>query len=90
MAYNLWTREELILALNLYLQLLFGKLHSKTPEIVHLADVIGRTPGSVAMRLNNFASVDPYHQQRGITGLTGGIKQVQPARGKKCATCRRF
>jgi putative restriction endonuclease len=30
------------------------------------------------MRLSNFASVDPYHQQRGIKGLTGGIKQVQP------------
>jgi putative restriction endonuclease len=78
MAQNLWTTEELILALNLYLKLPFGKLHSRTPEIVHLANVIGRTPGSVAMRLNNFASVDPYHQNRGITGLTGGIKQVQP------------
>ena len=30
------------------------------------------------MRLNNFASVDPYHQQRGISGLSGGKKQVQP------------
>jgi putative restriction endonuclease len=30
------------------------------------------------MRLNNFASVDPYHQQRGIVGLSGGKKQVEP------------
>lgn len=30
------------------------------------------------MRLSNFASVDPYHQQRGIKGLEGGKKQVQP------------
>ena len=30
------------------------------------------------MRLNNFASVDPYHQQRGIGGLPGGKKQVEP------------
>lgn len=29
------------------------------------------------MRLNNFASVDPYHQQRGIGGLPGGKKQVE-------------
>lgn len=75
---RLWTREELILALNLYLKLPFGKLHSGTKEIIHLAAIIDRTPGSVAMRLNNFASVDPYHQQRGIGGLPGGRKQVEP------------
>jgi len=75
---KLWTRDELILSLNLYLKLPFGKLHSRTPEIIHLADIIGRTSGSVAMRLNNFASVDPYHQQRGIGGLPGGRKQVEP------------
>jgi putative restriction endonuclease len=75
---KLWTRAELVLSLNLYLKLPFGKLHSGTPEVVHLAGLIGRTPSSVAMRLNNFAAVDPYHQQRGIIGLTGGKKQVEP------------
>jgi putative restriction endonuclease len=75
---KLWSREELILALNLYLKLPFGKLDSRTPEIIQLAQKLGRTPGSISMRLNNFASVDPFHQQRGIKGLTGGIKQVQP------------
>jgi putative restriction endonuclease len=75
---KLWTRDELILALNLYLKLPFGKLHSGTPEIIHLANILGRTAGSIAMRLNNFANVDPYHQQRGIVGLVGGRKQVAP------------
>lgn len=75
---RLWTREELILALNLYLKLPFGKLHSRTHEIIHLAKLIDRNANAVAMRLNNFASVDPYHQQRGIGGLPGGIKQVKP------------
>jgi putative restriction endonuclease len=69
---KLWTRDELILALNLYLKLPFGKLHSGTPQIIHLANILRRTPSSIAMRLNNFASVDPYHQQRGIGGLPGG------------------
>lgn len=77
-ARKLWTKDELILALNLYLKLPFGKLHSGNPQIIHLAKIIGRTAGSVAMRLNNFASVDPYHQQRGIGGLPGGKKQVEP------------
>lgn len=75
---RLWTREELILALNLYLKLPFGKLHHGTPEIIHLAQMIGRTANSIAMRLSNFASVDPFHQERGIKGLNGGIKQVEP------------
>lgn len=78
MSGKLWTREELVLALHLYLQLPFGKLHSRTKEIIHLANILNRTPGSVAMRLNNFASVDPFHKQRGIEGLPGGRKQVEP------------
>ena len=75
---RLWTKDELILTLNLYLKLPFGKLHSRTPEIIHLANLIDRNANAVAMRLNNFASVDPYHQQRGIGGLPGGMKQVKP------------
>lgn len=67
---KLWTREELILALNLYLKLPFGKMHSRTPEVIKLAGIINRSAGAVAMRLTNFASVDPYHQQRGIGGLS--------------------
>lgn len=75
---RLWTREELILAFSLYLKLPFGKLHHGNPEIIHLASILDRTPNSIAMRLSNFASVDPYHQKRGIKGLRGGIKQVEP------------
>lgn len=75
---RLWTREEYILTLNLYLKLPFGKLDSRTKEVIELAKLINRVPNSVSMRLNNFASVDPYHQQRGISGLPGGKKQVKP------------
>ena len=77
-ARKLWTREELILSLNLYLKLPYGKLHSRTPEIIHLAKITGRTPNSIAIRLSNYASVDPFHQQRGAVGLVGGLKQVEP------------
>jgi putative restriction endonuclease len=73
-----WTREEMILALNLYLKLPFGKMHSRTAEVIHLANIIGRTPSSIAMRLVNFSSVDPFHQNRGVKGLPGGLKQVEP------------
>lgn len=73
-----WTREELILAFNLYLKIPFGKMHKGNTDVINLAKIISRTPSSVAMRLTNYASIDPYHQQRGIEGLPGGAKQCQP------------
>jgi putative restriction endonuclease len=75
---NLWTKEELILAFNLYLKIPFGKMHSTNKDIIHLAGLIDRTPGSIALRLVNFASVDPALQARGIKGMSGGTKIVQP------------
>jgi putative restriction endonuclease len=75
---NNWTREELILTFNLYLKIPFGKFHHGNKEVIELASLIHRTPSAVAIRLSNFASVDPFHQERGITGLRGGIAQVQP------------
>jgi putative restriction endonuclease len=78
MAKNLWSREELILAFNLYLKLPFGKLHTGTPEIIELANLTGRSVNSIAIRMTNFASCDPYHQARGVKGMIGGLKQCQP------------
>jgi putative restriction endonuclease len=75
---KLWTREELILVFNLYLKLPFGKMHTRTPEIIEMADLTGRSVNSIAIRLTNFAACDPYHQNRGVKGMVGGIKQCQP------------
>jgi putative restriction endonuclease len=59
---RLWTRDELILALNLYCKLPFGRLHSRNPEVIHLAHLIDRKPNAVAYKLVNFASLDPSLQ----------------------------
>lgn len=75
---RLWTREEFILTLNLYLKIPFGKMYSTNPDIQKLADLIGRTSGSVAIRLTNFAACDPALQARGIQGMKAGAKQCQP------------
>lgn len=53
-------------------------MHSRNMDVMHLAELIGRTPNSVALRLANFASCDPILQSRGIKGMTGGQKQCQP------------
>jgi putative restriction endonuclease len=44
-------------------------MHQTNPDIIDLANIIGRTPGAVAMKLVNFASLDPAHQQRNVVGL---------------------
>lgn len=64
-----WTEEQLKLAFHLYCQLPFGKLHSRNPEVIALATLIGRTPSAVAMKLVNFASLDPAITSTGRNGL---------------------
>jgi len=71
---KLWTREELILAVNLYCKLPFGKLHKGNAEIIKLANLTGRTPSSVGLKLGNFASFDPSLQARGIKGARNASK----------------
>ena len=66
-----WTRKQLMVALSLYCRLPFGKLDSRNPEIIRLAEVIGRTPGALAMKLVNIASLDDAITSTGRTGLTG-------------------
>jgi len=66
-----WTKEQLKLAFYLYCQLPFGKLDMRTPKVISLAKLIGRTPGAVAMKLNNFASLDPAITSTGRKGLEG-------------------
>src|SRR5574344_2482077 len=75
---RLWTREEFILTLNLYFKLPFGKMHHGTKEVIELANLIGRTSSSIALRLGNFASCDPMLKSRGIKGMIGGTDQCQP------------
>jgi hypothetical protein len=66
-----WSEEETVLALYLYFQLPFGKLHSGNPEIRQLARALGRSSSSVAMKLCNFASLDPKITESGRKGLAG-------------------
>lgn len=66
-----WTREQLLIALRLYLRLPFGRLHGRNPEIVELANKIGRTPNALAMKACNFASLDPLFLASKRKGLSG-------------------
>jgi hypothetical protein len=74
-----WTNEQLKLAFYLYCQLPFGKMNTGNPQIIKLANIIGRSPGAVAMKLVNFASLDPAITSTGRHGLgnvSAGDKQI--------------
>jgi putative restriction endonuclease len=66
-----WQRDELLIALNLYHKLTFGQMHARQPVIVDVAKRLGRGANSLAMKLCNFASLDPALKLRGIKGLAG-------------------
>lgn len=44
-------------------------MHSRNVAVAVLAEAIGRTPSAVALKLVNFASLDPELQERGVIGM---------------------
>jgi putative restriction endonuclease len=69
-----WTRDQLLIVLNLYHKIPFGLFDKSQKVIIDLAKAMERTPGSVAMKLSNLASLDPALQLRGIKGLSDASK----------------
>jgi 5-methylcytosine-specific restriction protein A len=80
-----WTRDELILALDLYMRFK-GNPPGKGAEIMALSAILNRLPGSVEgrsdfrnpngvyMKLMNFRRFDPVYQAQGKSGLARGNK----------------
>lgn len=71
---NLWSREQTIVAFNLYCKIPFQKANSTNPDIVRIAEIIGRSPNSVKMKIGNFGSFDPELKKKGIVGLANASK----------------
>ena len=69
-----WSREEIILAFDLYCRTPFGKISQGNPEIIKLAQLLGRTPGSVGLKMHNLAHHDPELQKRNVTAMAHGSK----------------
>ncbi len=71
---RIWSKDETILALYLYYQIPFGKIHSTNSEIIKLANLIGRTPSAVCMKMCNLARFDKTLANRKVNGLKNGSK----------------
>lgn len=66
-----WSREQVMLAFRFYCQTPFGQLHGRNKKVIELAALIGRTPGALAMKCSNIASLDPAIVASGRVGLVG-------------------
>ena len=69
-----WSREETILAFELYCRTPFSKISQTNPEIIALAELLGRTPGSVGLKMANLAHYDPEVRRRDLSGMSHGSK----------------
>lgn len=73
---RLWTRDELLLAINLYCKTPFGQMHQGNPAVIQLAGLPNRTPSSVTYKLVNFASLDPSLDRAGMSNVSYLDRQV--------------
>jgi putative restriction endonuclease len=67
-----WTRDESIVAFNLYCRTPFGRIHNRNPEIIEIANAMGRSPSAVSWKLANFSRLDPSVTGRNLSGATHG------------------
>lgn len=71
---NNWTREETIVAFNVYCKIPFKSSSKMNPVVIRYAKLIGRSPSALNMKIGNFGRLDPELKKQGISGLSHGSK----------------
>ncbi|MDR2839941.1 MAG: HNH endonuclease [Paludibacter sp.] len=69
-----WTKEETIIAFNVYCKIPFRSSSKTNATIIKYANIIGRSPSALNMKVGNFGRLDPELKKQGIVGLTNGSK----------------
>ena len=69
-----WTEDEIIIALALYYQIPFGKIHNRNPLIKTVAEKLHRSPSALEMKMLNLSSFDSTLKERNISGLVNSGK----------------
>ena len=69
-----WTREETILAFDLYCKIPFSKITKTNEKIIELAKIIERTPSAVGLKMANLARFDQELRSKNISGMSHGSK----------------
>jgi putative restriction endonuclease len=72
-----WTREEIILAFELYCTLPASKINTSTAQIIGLSHAMNHSVGSVKAMMENFKSFDPSYTRDGKVGLGHGSRLAE-------------
>ena len=75
---NNWTREETIIAFNVYCKIPFKDSNKNHPMIIKYANIIGRSPSALNMKVGNLGRLDPKLKEKGITTYTIRQKALIP------------
>ena len=75
-ASRMWTKDEFILVLDLYIRHGRQVIPKSHRDTLSLSDLIGRTVGSVQMRMANFEARDPDNPNKGLVGGGGQTQDV--------------
>lgn len=74
---NKWTREETIVAFNVYCKIPFKSSSKTHPMIIKFAKLLGRSASALNMKVGNIGRLDPDLKELGITGLIHGAKMEE-------------
>lgn len=74
---NKWTREETIVAFNVYCKIPFKSSSKTHPIIIKYANLLNRTPSALNMKIGNIGRLDPDLKRQGISGLVHGAKMEE-------------
>jgi putative restriction endonuclease len=74
MSRNNWTREETIIAFNVYCKIPFKISSKNNSTIIKYANILNRSPSALNMKVGNIGRLDPELKKQGIVGLSHGSK----------------
>jgi hypothetical protein len=88
-----WTRGQALVVLRFYFAAPFGKLDEKNPQVIALANLIGRTPAAVAMKASKSGGRTAINASRlAVTAFklrrSGTTKPGAPAPGTRSANSK--
>ena len=72
-----WTRNETIIAFNIYCKIPFKDSSKMHPMIIKYANLLGRSPSALNMKIGNIGRLDPDLRKQGISGLIHGAKMEE-------------
>ncbi len=71
-----WSEPEYLVVLDAYWRLKDAAIDVDSKETCSMATLLGRTPSSIAMRMENFASLDKDVQRRGLRNVSPECRSV--------------